>query len=223
MKTFNIALIAAFVAVSCTTSPITEEAPAEAANIVDAVVCETIRYSGSKPKVELSVGSEVRLGDAVVSVTHVVVGCNSDNYRAIYQNENTDIAIVQLGDPGECRNATIGEPVRYVGYPATYTDGGWRVSPNGAVDLEVDYGVVAEEDFSTYVLAPSGTRYIEMRGLTKASSTKVRGGYSGGAVLSEVDGRVVGLISASSSDRSTTLFAPIEDVCDIIRQETLDE
>lgn len=162
-----------------------------------------------------SVGSKVRLGDAVVTAEHVVKGCASTDtpIEAVWSSQQRDFSILEVGDPGVCRNALEGEELLYAGYPGLDGRGRLRVRKDLSIDMEVDTGTYVEKSPNIWITDVSRGGLAKLLvGTYLGSHNFVRGGYSGGAVLSSVDGRPVGIISSGNTE-GDVLFVPIEDIC----------
>ena len=151
-------------------------------------------------------GSAVALGDSRFTAFHVVQNCVGQPEGEAYPE--IDLYVMQRGDAGQCRNAADFEPVIYLGYPVM-TDG--RVTN----ELETDSGQVLRQG-RTLGIWNSKTQATELReGMTIATVNRVRGGYSGGPVVSALDGRVVGMVIAT--DGTNAVIVPIEAICEKLR------
>ena len=158
-------------------------------------------------------GTITQIGAAKVTAWHVLLDCKTKP-RAAYPGN--DLAVLELGDPGVCRNAAIGEAVIFVGYPA----GEWRDDDDGMQTLfpimEIDRGqvVVATRDVRSFI---NETDWVSKESGV-ANAVKVRSGYSGGPVYSAEDGRVVGMTQAIRADAKDghprlMTFLPVESIC----------
>jgi hypothetical protein len=197
---------------SCATAapPTTAHARAAAEDAAARVRCT--------PFSELTTGTSTAIGEAVVTARHVVEACSGQIGAAYSSGEYSDFSILTVGDPGICIDATPGEPLIFAGFPATRRIGGDRLDAVNQV-LELDTGTTVSRDIN---VASLGGRPIVLRrieGLTSAATKYVRGGYSGGPVVSAVDGRVVGITNAAATDGSFAYFTPVTLICDQIRKE----
>lgn len=167
---------------------------------------------------ELTKGTSTAIGEAVVTARHVVEACSGMLGAEYSSGEYRDFAILTVGDPGICVDATPGEPLIFAGYPATRRIGGGRLDAVNQV-LEFDTGKVLDRDINVVSMGGRPLVLRRIAGLTSATTTHVRGGYSGGPVVSAVDGRVVGITNAAATDGSFAYFTPITLICDQIRKE----
>lgn len=167
---------------------------------------------------EVTIGTATRVGDAVVTAKHVIEACRGRLIPVYQSAAQTDFAILTLGQPGVCRDAEPGEGVVFAGYPGTRRIGGERLDAANR-RLETDTGVVDRKDVTVASLGGSPISLRRIVGLTASTSTAVRGGYSGGPVVSAVDGRVVGITNAAATDSTLAYFTPITLICDQIRKE----
>jgi hypothetical protein len=122
-----------------------------------------------------------------------------------------DIVVVTPGDPGICKDAELGESIVYLGYPGTAKNG--DSLDMETIGMETDVGLVLHKNLEG---SAEGTA---LPGIDVASSRWVRPGYSGGAVVSARDGRIVGIINAVTGE-GHTLFTPISRVCRLITEAT---
>lgn len=161
-----------------------------------------------------SQASATRVGEALVTAYHWAGGevCSKVIKGASHFPKH-DISILQAGNPGECRDAKPGEPLTYIGYPGTRYG---VVLMDEDVVLEGDTGVLYIPDTNTRMQGASGPPTM-LQHISVGSSSRVRGGYSGGAVLSGIDGRVVGIINGVWVGQAT-VFTPISTVCKLIKE-----
>lgn len=155
-----------------------------------------------------------RLGSAYVTANHWAdhPACRAAKLEVARKFPVEDIAILQPGSPGECRDAEIGESVVFVGWPTRPAVAGF---PEEAA-LETDTGLVLAHDFP--VAMSNG---IVLFNTSTASSNKVRFGYSGGPVVSARDGRIVGIINAvgtRETGETYTAFTPVSRVCALLER-----
>lgn len=158
-------------------------------------------------------GTKTKIGGAVVTAAHVVENCGGE-LEAEYSNAEQDLAILEYGNPGHCKNAELGEVIIMAGYPATYRNG--RDKSHKNLPLEMEYGIVIQENMSVPMTNNNGVEPVEVYSepMSAAATVNARPGYSGGGVYSALDGRLVGIISAQSGKGAVLWFIPIEDVCD---------
>lgn len=164
-------------------------------------------------------GTVTKIGDAEVTSLHILEVCNDES---VARFPNDDLAILKLGDPGTCRNAVAGEGVWVIGHPTTeienYTSGGW-----GFLALkEISRGTV------TIPSAPQRWHWLDgrttRRNVGKASTEATRRGYSGGPLISVLDGRIIGMHrsghgGAIEGEARPSYFLPVEEICAHIRAE----
>ncbi|MEP0316742.1 MAG: hypothetical protein ABJL57_11685 [Hyphomonas sp.] len=151
---------------------------------------------------KISTASITSVGEALVTVAHwaeLPACAGQQSYTA--SSREYDIAVLKAAEPGECRNVEPGEGLVYEGFPG---DGGQEA------ELEQDTGELVSTGFE-FELEPGRL----VKGLDVGTSSTVRAGYSGGAVRSKADGRLVGIIVGQNGNY--TAFTPIETVCAIIR------
>lgn len=165
-----------------------------------------------------AIGTTTVIGTAHVTAKHVVTGCEGTLPSVWSSPEGHDIAIVKYGDPGVCKDAEIGELLVFSGWPGSKLDGE-PISNNRDFYLEVDTGVARESGMNVRVGKPDFPYYEDLKNVYRADTSRIRGGYSGGPVRSLRDGRIVGILNASSSDRTLAFFTPISTVCKMIRKE----
>jgi hypothetical protein len=208
-------IVAAVIAVACLAScgaaALSETVDAHGAAAASA---ERVRCT---PFAELTTGTSTAIGEAVVTARHVVEACRGLIGAAYSSGEYSDFSILTVGDPGICVDASPGEPLVIAGFPATRTNGSNYASAD--VVLEFDTGTVVERDVNVVSVGGSPPALRRIEGLTQVATTRVRGGYSGGPVVSAVDGRVVGITNAAALDGSFTYFTPVTLICDQIRKE----
>jgi len=172
------------------------------------------------PGMRGSIGSLSSIGDARVTNAHVVAGCAPNPWDRV--SKSKDLAVVTDGDPGVCRNAELGEPLVYAGFPGTNTNGiPFRSYQD--LKLEQDEGTLTVSSEDVPLINPRTLEVQLVKNLSRGSSTYTRGGYSGGSVISKRDGRTVGIIVASGYGGKVTWFQPIETVCEYIENGEDDE
>ncbi|MEL8055057.1 MAG: hypothetical protein AAGK66_02790 [Pseudomonadota bacterium] len=164
-------------------------------------------------------GTVTKIGDAEVTSLHNLGVCN-DESGARFPDD--DLVILKLGDPGTCQNAVAGEGVWVIGHPEleieVYTTGGW-----GFLALqEISRGTV------TIPSAPQRWHWLDgrttRRNVGKASTDRTRRGYSGGPLISVLDGRIVGMHrsghdGAIEGEARPSYFLPVEEICAHLRAE----
>lgn len=159
------------------------------------------------------VATVTRVGSAYVTAKHFSdsEACRLGGLSVDLRDPVDDLAVISPGDPGICKDAEVGESVVYLGYPGTAKDG--TALTIDAVGMETDVGLVTHKNLTGRA---GGTT---LPGIDVASSRWVRPGYSGGAVVSARDGRIVGIINAITGE-GATLFTPITRVCRLIKEAT---
>lgn len=165
-------------------------------------------------------GTVSNVGNARVTAAHVVGLCDPNPWDRV--SKELDLAVLTDGDPGECRNAELGEPLIYAGYPGT-SRSGFPFETIMDLRVEQDTGTLLIEAEDVPIIDVRSKSIVIMKGMSRGSSTKTRGGYSGGTVMSAVDGRTVGIIVASGGKGKATWFRPIETVCEYIENGEDDE
>jgi hypothetical protein len=204
-----LAFLGAFFAVQALTAPRAQAAniatlslettpPAETHSDLLQVACGNIQ----------SQGGQIILGASRVTAWHLLDHCETVP-RAHYPQ--SDLAVLTLGDPGECRNAQLGEAVHFVGYPDLIArgDGLWDFNTRA----EFDQGFIIREGV-TVEWMNNGDPFPQYN-VSIATATQVRPGYSGGPVLAQSDDRVVGMVQAVGTvDGNVQVsFMPVEDIC----------
>lgn len=162
----------------------------------------------------VSAATITRVGDVQITAKHAIcIGMEIDYFGP----KGSDLVIIQSGSmPSSCSDAEPGEPVLYVGFPGTNRDGEpYDIQPR---DPERDVGSVKKLDHPLIACAADLSYCVAVDGVTIGSSRRVRPGYSGGAVVSRVDGRLVGMIVAVASDGSVTYFTPISQICNALEE-----
>jgi hypothetical protein len=168
-----------------------------------------------------AVGTAAKIGDAVVTAKHVVIGCKGKIEPAWSSSKPTnDISIITYGDPGVCKDAQVGDRLVYLGFPGRGENGSVRHGPVQLIQ-EKDFGKVVELDVSIIAASHSKPYIRTLEGMTRAVHTRVRPGYSGGPVFSAKDGRIVGIVNAiaNGDGEHSAYFTPISKVCAMIRKE----
>ena len=162
----------------------------------------------------ISVATVTEVGDLRITAKHALCPGMEVDFLG---PEGSDLAIIASGPPpASCKDAEIGEPLTYAGFPGTRKDGshyGYVARPP-----ELDKGVSALPNVGFSACSNDGTYCEAFDGVTVGSSGWVRPGYSGGAVVSQEDGRLVGIISAVSNDGRATYFIPISQICTALEQ-----
>lgn len=155
-----------------------------------------------------------RVGDLELTAKHALCPSSKPAYVG---PDSSDLAILKAGSsPPSCKDAEPGEAVAYTGYPAQQTNGtpwGMAVRP-----AEADTGKAAVAGLSFEACTEDQKVCSKLSGMSLGVSTRVRPGYSGGAVTSLEDGRLVGIISAVSSDGQFTYFVPISEICQALEE-----
>lgn len=170
------------------------------------------------PPNRATIGTSTKVGDAVVTAKHVVTACRGRLPAVMQSGDFADYAILKAGSPGVCKDAEVGEAVLFAGYPAT--NAVTRKPLKEAFNrLEMDAGVVTRKDVKVVSLDSQLLTVKVVEGLTETTANTLRGGYSGGPVVSAVDGRVVGVTNAAATDSTLAYFTPITLICDQIRKE----
>lgn len=148
---------------------------------VDHFSCET-----SASRID---GAKTQIGEAWVTAGHVAAPCGLD------REPDMDLAIIQSGETGACRNAETGENVFLVGFP----------EPEG----DIQRGVVM------------GETEIGGRIMTVAMAKGVRSGFSGGPAISTDDERVTGIILSVGAERPDgfrpVVILPVQTICERLR------
>ena len=157
------------------------------------------------------VATVTRVGSAYVTAKHFSdsEACSLGGLAVALRDPVDDLAVLQPGYPGICKDAEVGESVIYLGYPGTAKNGDTLTI--GTVRMETDVGLVTHKNLT----GRAGD--IALPGIDLGSSRWVRPGYSGGAVVSARDGRIVGIINAITGE-GQTLFTPITRVCRLIKE-----
>lgn len=164
-------------------------------------------------------GTETRVGSLRLTALHVVEACSGTGLEAAPGSYH-DLALGGAPVPPEdCRDASVGERVTFSGYPAT-TRAGRAYTAKSPPILERDAGVVTSAAIETAAFLsahPEGTGKT-LKGLSSATMTRVRAGYSGGAVSSAEDGRLVGIINAADTNYGIVYFTPVSAICNSINE-----
>lgn len=157
------------------------------------------------------VATVTRVGSAYVTAKHFSdsEACLLGGLKVTLRDPVDDLAVIAPGDPGICKDAEVGESVIYLGYPGTTKNGDPLTIDT--VGMETDVGLVTHKNLT----GRAGD--VPLPGIDVASSRWVRPGYSGGAVVSARDGRIVGIINAITGE-GQTLFTPITRVCRLIKE-----
>lgn len=155
-----------------------------------------------------------RVGNLELTAKHAL--CPSSKPAYVGPN-SSDLAILKPGPaPASCKDAKPGEAIAYTGYPATQTNGTpWGLSVRPA---EKDRGQAAVSGLSFEACTEDQKVCSKLTGMSLGTSTQVRPGYSGGAVTSLEDGRLVGIVSAVSADGQFTYFVPISEICKALEE-----
>jgi hypothetical protein len=206
--------VAAVTTIACLASCGATNLPVEVATQSAASAAARVRCT---PFADLTTGTSTAIGDAVVTAKHVISACKGLIGSEYSSGDYVDFSILTVGDPGICIDATLGEAVIFAGFPATRTNGNNYASAD--VVMEFDTGIVVDRDINVVSIGGLPPVLRRIKGLTAATTTHVRGGYSGGPVVSAVDGRVVGITNAAATDGSFAYFTPITLICDQIRKE----
>jgi len=148
-----------------------------------------------------SVGSITNLGSAKVTAAHVLTACDNPPKAQVYASN--DIAIITRGTVNKCKNAAVGEPVLFVGHP---------VSGPSPIRATVDAGVVTQIEKSVVSQQKNGAE-SSFEGMSIATAYSATEGFSGGAVLSAIDHRIVGVISSQAGGGAWVIYTPIESIC----------
>lgn len=153
-----------------------------------------------------------QIGSAQVTAHHWAGGGACTPFTQSYVHfPEYDISVVQAGDPGVCRDAELGEPLGYVGFPGTDLSG----KPVTQSAVEGDTGFVLVKGGSITLGNRAGSPVV-LQNVDFGFSTRVRPGYSGGVVVSLKDRRAVGIINGVGA--LTTVFTPISTVCKLIKE-----
>lgn len=198
LLTLAVALAIALTA-ACATAP-GPKSPVE----VSRLACET--PSGA------SYGSSVQVGRVSLTALHVVSRCPSVVPEATFG----DLAILSGGTLSSCEDVKAGESVILRGFPASSPRGKFYRSP-ADIRPEFDTGSVVKTNVAL-LARDDAAGLVRIEGLTAATSSLVRKGYSGGAVVSAADGRLVGIINAKGSNDPIAYFTPVSAICRHLRK-----
>lgn len=167
-----------------------------------------------------SVGTLTVVGDAEITARHVAVLCPALSVEYL-PPASQDYAIVRAAPLPSCRDAEVGERVIYQGFPATGPSVVLR-KRGEPPPQETDKGVVKAVNVPVIAFGASvrGLEIQMVTGTTRATMTRVRPGYSGGAVMSAKDGRFVGIISSVNPSENLAYFTPVSTICSKIKEIT---
>lgn len=161
-----------------------------------------------------TVATVTKVGDLEITAKHALCPSSRPYYKG---PEGSDIAVLQAGPkPASCADAKPGEPVTYAGFPGTRKDGTLYGYVARAPEVDQGFAVLPSVGFSA--CSADGTYCETFSDTAVGSSAWVRPGYSGGPVISQVDGRLVGIISAVTDDGSATYFIPISQICKALEE-----
>ncbi len=155
--------------------------------------------------------SQVLIGDAIVTASHVKRACG-DILDVEMDRPEWDIAIIKAGDTGVCRNTEVGEPLMYVGFPGFDIETQTYRNPTFPVK-ETEEGITTSINYGPVQLAGIPVPFTGV--VAEGRVDNPRSGYSGGGVFSRTDGRLVGIISSHSIDEQYGYFVNVEDVCQL--------
>lgn len=154
------------------------------------LACAQVERFACETRKAIIEGAKTQIGEAWVTAGHVAEPCGYD------REPDMDLAILESGETGSCRNAEIGENVFLVGFP----------EPEG----DVQRGVVI------------GETEIGGRMMTVAMARGVRSGFSGGPAISTDDERITGIILSVGVERPDgfrpVIVLPVETICERINR-----
>lgn len=167
-----------------------------------------------------SVGTLTTVGATQLTARHVADLC-PDLVYDVSPKPLRDYTIVKTAPLPSCKDARVGEEVFFMGFPGTDQQGRRYIDPSD-VRLEIDSGTVRETDRIIFAINmdPGNFGFKQVDGVTEATMTRVRPGYSGGAVVSAEDGRLVGIINAIKHEESLVYFTPVSTICSKIEEIT---
>lgn len=167
-----------------------------------------------------SFGTLTVVGETELTAKHVATLCPALQIDYI-SDLTSDYAIVRAAPLPSCKDAEVGEEVIYEGYPGT-TPGGYGYLQGQPFPKESDAGTVKRVGIPILAFSSSRTSFgwNTVDGITEATMTRVRPGYSGGAVMSAKDGRLVGIINAVNRRDNLAYFTPVSTICSKIEEIT---
>lgn len=175
--------------------------------VVEDFTCEVGRK-------KLYMGSQVRIDGSILTAAHVVRNCEKlSNAKYPVELDLTvfDVAILKNNGLTECRDAEPLEPIIFIGLPM-YNDDGMLYSISKKKKMNFVSGTVKSFGNLFRMSKYEDPEQFFAYDMSFASSQKdLEPGYSGGAVISHVDGRLVGIISAK--DQNGSYFSPISQIC----------
>ena len=209
LKKLTLAALAALVASAC----VSPEVAPQATSLDDVFVTKFTCVTGTPRKGSVVAPSKVatmtKVGDAEITAAHVVRGC-LDGPKAV-MFEDIDFAIVNPGKINSCRAPYEGELVKFHGYPSTKRD---NKTARSKVLLETQEGFVTSIDRSSFFAFSNDGTLNLLTGHIWAWSDTVRGGYSGGAVMSVDTGDFLGILSTASVEGKRASFIPADIICE---------
>lgn len=213
LKKLTLAALAALVAsayVSVTAAP---EVTSRDDVFVAKFTCATGKPRKGSVMAPSKVATITKVGDAKITAAHVLEGCLKAPEAVFF--EDLDLAIINPAKINSCRSALIGEPLTFHGYPGTMRD---RKTLRNSVVLETQEGFVISLDSGTFLALNARGTLDALSGHVRAATSTMRGGYSGGAVLSAVNGDFLGIISTSAAEGAQASFIPASTICEKMEQ-----